>query len=93
MYEKPLYPTPDGYRRSSKNPNKTKSLKQEVEELRALKARLVKETPPASQTVKSAESKTPSLNYFLQSPKKQTQISEKAAKLIASAIKSLLRSK
>ncbi len=84
MYEKPLYPTPDGYRRSSKNPYKNQCLRKEVEDLRALKARLNKEDSSLNEPNKKSSS---------QPQKKRVQISDKAAKLIALAIKSMLRSK
>jgi len=89
MYEKPLYPTPEGYRRVNKNPYKKNCLKDEVMALLEQKARLQKNSIP-----KSIDSKQLPLNSTLLSyPKKKGQMSEKTAELITQAIKSLLRSK
>lgn len=93
MYEKPLYPTPDGYRRSAKNPNSNNSLKKEVQNLLAIKAARLQKVNDQN-TVQPSD--TPKISNQLLSRKQvkyKPQISEKAAKLIAMAIKSMLRSK
>ncbi len=89
MYEKPLYPTPEGYRRSDKNPYKKNCLKDEVMAMLKQKAKLQKNSIPNPSESKQLSSKSSLLPY----PKNNGQISEKAAKLIAQAIKSMLRSK
>lgn len=89
MYEKPLYPTPEGYRRSNKNPNKKNCLKDEVMAMLEQKAKLQKNSIPKSSDSKQLPSKSPLLPY----PKNKGQMSEKAAELITQAIKSMLRSK
>ncbi len=89
MYEKPLYPTPEGYRRSNKNPYKKNCLKNEVMAMLEQKAKLQKNNIPKSSDSKQLPSKSTLLPYA----KNKGQMSEKAAKLIAQAIKSMLRSK
>lgn len=94
MYEKPLYPTPDGYRRSKKNPYKKDCLKNEVINLLAQKAILQKASASTDQQSTVNDSKQlPGKAAILPYKKKKVQISEKAAQLIAQAIKTMLRSK
>lgn len=87
MYEKPLYPTPDGYKRSQNNPYRKKCLREEVEEL---KRQIRKQDEP---TPAGLQPNTPQKSAALNSARRKVQLSEKAAQLIASAIKTLLRSK
>jgi len=89
MYEKPLYPTPEGYRRSDKNPYKKKCLKDEVMAMREQKAKLKKNCIPNTSDSKQLSSNLTLLSH----QKKKGQMSEKAAELITQAIKSLLNSK
>jgi hypothetical protein len=92
MYEKPLYPTPDGYRRSDKNPNKNHCLKDEVLALLAQKARLQKNNQIPDEK-SNTDNQSSQKARLLQCSKKKVQISEKSAQLLAQAIKSLLKSK
>jgi hypothetical protein len=98
MYEKPQYLTPDGYKRASKNPFKGGSNKSDQKKtdgdsyLRALigqKKNLVK----ASELQKESFDKKPSAIQRPQGVRNGVGISEKAARLIALAIKDLLNSK
>lgn len=89
MYEKPLYPTPEGYRRAEKNPNKKNCLKDEVMALLQQKAKLQKNSTPKPADLKQLSSNPTLLPY---PSKKKGQMSDKAAKLITEAIKSMLKS-
>ncbi len=93
MYEKPLYPTPDGYRRKEKNPYKKSCLKDEVMAMMAQKARLQKNTLPTTGEATPGSEQIPPKTQLLNKSKKKVQLSDKAANLIAQTIKSLLRSK
>lgn len=87
MYENPQYLTPNGYQRFTKNPYGNKSVKKEVSAL--LAARNHK-----TDSSKSGEKKLSSQTlHHGRISGKQPQTSDKAAKLIALAIKDLLRNK
>ncbi len=73
MYEKPQYLTPDGYRRSSKNPYKRKSTK---------KNSPIPGRGPSHDNILSAK-------HFQRNA--QRGISKEAAKLIAQALKGMLK--
>jgi len=98
MYEKPQYMTPDGYRRAKKNPFKSGlPLKEAAERLAKTES---KGPADSTQSQKSNGSRnvSPQVARFLKIkqgtlPNKQPAMSEKAALLIAEAIKSLLKSK
>ena len=76
MYEKPQYITPDGYRRSSKNPYKKKGVKKVVRKAPAEKnSQLSRKMLSAKQFQRDA----------------QRGISKEAAKLIAQALKGMLK--
>jgi hypothetical protein len=76
MYEKPQYITPDGYRRSSKNPYKKKVVK-----------KAVRKTPAGKNSQLSR--KMLSVKQFQKDA--QRGISKEAAKLIAQALKGMLK--
>ena len=76
MYEKPQYLTPNGYRRKSKNPYKKKSVKKLVR-----RASSEKNSLPSKKML--------SAKQFQRNA--QRGISEEAAKLIAQAIKGMLK--
>lgn len=100
MYEKPQYFTPDGFRRSSGNP-----FKPGIPYSEAVK-RLAEKNMSQGKTSESSDKQTgpltikPHIARFLKMKegsgtlpqKKQPVISEEAARLIANAIKGLLRS-
>jgi hypothetical protein len=100
MYEKPLYLTPDGYRRTPKNPFKSaipfKEAVQRLAETDKTKSMAIKD--PATNASADPLKIKPHIARFLKSKqggaiKKQPVISEKAALLIAEAIRNLLKSK
>lgn len=101
MYEKPQYLTPDGYRRTSKNPFKSGiPFKEAVQRL--AEADKTKPLVTKDQTVSTNSDSLkikPHVAHFLKLKqgsgviKKQPVISEKAALLIAEAIRNLLKSK
>jgi hypothetical protein len=96
MYEKPQYPTPDGYKRLSGNPYKTNGMKDEIHDLISQKNKIKKFDTENNQKQSSAQqvkSVKPAVAQFLQRMNKKPPISEKAALLIAQAIKGLLHSK
>ena len=90
MYEKPQYPTPDGYRRLSRNPSKDGSLKREISDLITHKS-ISKQVSPDPR-LSGSGTINPNVARYLRS-KQQPAISENAAKLIALTIKGLLKSK
>lgn len=98
MYEKPQYLTPDGYKRASKNPFKDGSNKSDQKKtggdsyLRTLIEQKKKLTK-SSETAKVSVEKGSSVVQRTQGGRNSVGISEKAARLIALAIKDLLNSK
>jgi hypothetical protein len=98
MYEKPQYLTPDGYRRSKKNPfrsgipfneaakqlaeNNNFTQNDKNENSQEIKNRPIQIKPHVAQFLKKQQNV---------SMKKQSPISDKAARLIAEAIRSLLK--
>jgi|GEM_PF-954345 len=103
MYEKPQYLTPDGYRRAKKNPFKSGlPLKEAAQRLAKSENGNSADTPnpPALKETKNSSAlqiKPCVANYLRKkqsgSLKQKSGISDKAAMLIAEAIKSLLNSK
>jgi hypothetical protein len=78
MYETPQYLTPDGYRRLPKNPYRKKA--QELE------AKLV-DDPAIAQKKKVLAGRIPGA----QKKRPQLELSDEAAKLIAQALKGMLK--
>ena len=95
MYEKPQYLTPDGYRRLSKSPSKDGNLKKEISDFLAYKIyRNGTNQVSTNNQLQNTKSVNPYVARFLRSKHQvQPAISENAAKLIALAIKGLLKSK
>lgn len=98
MYEKPQYFTPDGYRRASKNPFKSGiPFKEAVQRLAEKDQSLQTGKNDLIDNKNKSLSIKPHVANFLKLKqdvhiKKQSQISDKAAKLIAEAIRGLLKS-
>jgi len=76
MYEKPQYLTPDGYRRSKKNPYQRKCVKE-----------VIRKAPTEKKSLSSQ--KMLSAKQFQRNA--QRGISKEAAKLIAQALKGMLK--
>ena len=100
MFEKPQYLTPDGYRRTSKNPFKSGlPLKEAAQRFAESDKTKLPETKDTAANANTAPLKIkPHIANFLKLKqggviKKQPVMSEKAALLIAEAIKNLLKSK
>jgi hypothetical protein len=100
MFEKPQYLTPDGYRRTPKNPFKSGiPFKEAVQRLAdADKTKTPVPKVPATKAGTDPLKIKPHVAHFLKLKqvgvlKKQPVISEKAALLIAEAIRNLLKSK
>jgi len=95
VYEKPQYPTPNGYRRMSENPCRKGSKSREIADFLARNGHL-RESIPAKQEQKSHSSFKPGINpnvARILKCREKPGISDEAAKLIAASIKSLLQSK
>lgn len=99
MYEKPQYFTPDGFRRVPKNPFKT-GISLEEAAKRLAENKNSKNTDTLNKSEKKIDFKNikPHVAHFLKlhqnvEIKKHPQMSDKAAQLIAEAIKSLLNNK
>ncbi len=98
MYEKPQYFTPDGYRRTPKNPFKSGiPFKEAVQRLAEKEQSVQSNKKDLVDNKKNSLSIKPHVAHFLKLKqgvqiKKQSPISDKAAKLIAEAIRGLLKS-
>jgi hypothetical protein len=100
MYEKPQYLTPDGYRRTQKNPFKSGiPFKEAVQRFAENdKTKPTDSKDPATNSSVDPLKIKPHIARFLKLKqggvtKKQPVISDKAALLIAEAIRNLLKSK
>jgi hypothetical protein len=96
MYEKPQYLTPDGYKRTNSGSSKEHNIKDSIS--KPVNAEKIQELLRMKKFLNQSSTSKKSTNANLnQSEKNITkkgglQISDKAAKLIALAIKDMLRS-